>query len=246
MNTLLWILLATVVDGLIAFVGIFTFFMKKKIVEKTIFSMVAFSAGALRAGALFHMLLEGLGKMKAELALSLLLLGFITFFLIERILKWRHCHEGHCDVHPMTSLVVIGDGVHNIIDGIVIAAAFIVDIRFGIVTSLMVYLHEIPQEMGNFSVMVYGGEKKKKALMYNFLAQLTCILGGLVGYFFAKGTSFSAYMLPIAAGGFIYISASDLIPELHKEADIKKSLVAFFWFALGIAFMMFTKFILNV
>ncbi|MCX6710207.1 MAG: ZIP family metal transporter [Candidatus Woesearchaeota archaeon] len=245
MNTFLWILLATVIDGLLAFVGIFTFFMKKKTLKSTIFSLVAFSAGALMAGGLFHMLLEGLEKMKAELALSLFLLGFLIFFAIERVLKWRHCHEEHCDVHPMTSLVVIGDSVHNIVDGLVVAAAFIVSVRFGIITSLMLYLHEIPQELGNFSIMVYGGEKRKKALLYNFLAQLTCIIGGIIGYFFSAGSSFSTYMLPIAAGGFIYISASDLIPELHKEADLKKSMLAFGMFVIGMAFMLATKFLLG-
>lgn len=245
MNTLLWILAATVIDGLIALVGIFSLFMKKKTFNKLIFDLVAFSAGALMAGGLFHLLLESLETLKAVTALSYLMAGFILFFVLERVLKWHHCHERNCKVHPMSSLILIGDGAHNFIDGLVIAASFIVGIPFGILTTAMIYMHEIPQELGNFGILIYSKMKKRRALLYNFLAQLTCVAGGILGYFLKGIGGISTLLIPFAAGGFIYISASDLIPELHKEADMRKSIEAFIFFLVGVGLMLATKFLLN-
>jgi len=245
MNTLAWILIATIIDGLIALVGIFSLFMKKKVFDRLIFGLVAFSAGALMAGGLFHLLLESLEKLKAVTALSYLMAGFILFFVLERVLKWHHCHEKNCKVHPMSSLILMGDGIHNFVDGLVIAASFLIGIPFGILTTTMIYMHEIPQELGNFGILVYSKMKKGKALLYNFLVQLTCILGGVLGYFIRGVGGISTLLLPFAAGGFIYISASDLIPELHKEVNLKKSMEAFLLFLLGIGFMLATKFLLH-
>ncbi|MCX6799087.1 MAG: ZIP family metal transporter, partial [Candidatus Diapherotrites archaeon] len=163
--------------------------------------------------------------------------GFVVFFIIERILHWHHCHEGKCDVHPMSYLVLIGDGIHNFIDGLVIAASFIVGVPFGIITTLLIIGHEVPQELGNFGILVYGGFGRKKALLFSLMAQATCIIGGITGYFISSATSFSLILLPFAAGGFIYIGASDLIPELHKESNMQKAWLSFLLFIAGIAFM---------
>ncbi len=246
MSTLLLIILATIIDGLVAFVGAFSLFIRDKSLQKILLLLVAFSAGALLAGGFLHLLAESLSDMTPDLAFAITLVGFSAFFIIERFLHWHHCHEGNCDVHTFTYLILIGDGVHNFIDGLVMAASFIVSVPFGVVTTLLIIGHEIPQELGDFGILVHGGFDKRKALFFNFASQLTCVIGGIVGFFAASSiSSFTPYLLPFAAGGFFYIAASDLIPELHKESDLKKSILYFVFFALGIGFMMFTKYALG-
>jgi len=240
METLLWILAATVVNSLIALIGVFSLWMKPETLEKVLMLFVAFAAGSLLGGALLHLMAESVENMGFEASAVLLIVGFSIFFVLERFLKWHHCHEvpgEHCETHPVSYLILFGDGLHNFIDGLVIAASFVVSIPFGVITTIVIMGHEIPQELGNFGVLVYGGFEKKKALLYNFVAQLTCVLGGLVGYFLALSEVSVGFLLPIAAGGFIYIATSDLIPELHKEPDIKKSVLAFIVFFLGLAFI---------
>lgn len=244
-ETLLFILLATVVNSFIGLIGILTLWMKDKSLNKILIILVAFSAGALLSGAFFHMMAESLEMMEVMTAFIYLLVGFIVFFLIERFLHWRHCHKGKCDVHPFTHLVLIGDGIHNFIDGLVIAASFMINIPFGWVTTLMIITHEIPQELGDFGVLVYGGFEKIRALGFNFLAQLTCIIGGIIGFFLLYTPESVAFLLPFAAGGFIYIAASDLIPELHKEESVKKSMISFVFFVIGIVFLLGIKVLLG-
>ncbi|MCK4496833.1 MAG: ZIP family metal transporter [Candidatus Aenigmarchaeota archaeon] len=244
-ETLMFILLATIINGFIGLIGVLTLWLNDKSLQKILLILVAFSAGALLSGALFHMMAESLIEMEAMTAFSYLLIGFITFFLIERFLHWHHCHKGRCEVHPFTHLILIGDGIHNFIDGLVIAASFMISIPFGFLTTLMIIAHEIPQELGDFGVLVYGGFQKTKALVFNFLAQLTCIIGGVVGFFFLYTPESIAFLLPFAAGGFIYIAASDLIPELHKEEDLKRSMLSFSFFVIGILFLLGIKLLLG-
>jgi len=245
MSTLLFIIAATVINGLIALVGAFSLLIKENVLQKILLVLVAFSAGALLAGGFFHLLAEAIQTMEINTAFIILLAGFSVFYIIERFLHWHHCHDGKCDVHSFTYLILIGDGVHNFIDGLIIAASFIVSVPFGVITTLMIIGHEIPQELGNFGALVYGGMKKKKALLFNFASQLTCVIGGIAGFFISGIGSFSIFLLPFAAGGFFYIAASDLIPELHKEPKIKKSIVYFLFFLLGISFMVATKMLLG-
>ena len=246
MSILLWIILMTSVVGLISLVGVVSFWVKEKVLRKMLMALVAFSAGALLSGALFHLLVESLEELSPMKAFSFLLVGFVMFFLVERFLHWHHCHNGRCETHRFTYLILFGDGIHNLIDGLIIAASFFVSVPFGIVTSLIIIGHEIPQELGDFGALVYGGFSKFKALAYNFVSQIICVIGGVVGYFLAGSVEgVIPFILPFAAGGFIYISASDLIPELHKEPDIKKSLNSFAFFIVGILFMFITKIILG-
>ena len=245
MSTLLLILIATLINGLVAFVGAFSLLVKEKLLEKMLFVLISFSAGALLAGGLFHLLAESIEMLEMNTAFIILLFGFSSFFIIERFLHWHHCHEGKCDVHAFTYLILIGDGVHNFIDGLVIAASFIVSAPFGVITTLLIIGHEIPQELGDFGALVYGGFKKKKALLFNFASQLTCVIGGIFGFLMAGMGNITPMLLPFAAGGFFYIAASDLIPELHKETDIKKALISFLFFVVGIAFMVLTKLIVG-
>ncbi|MEM0230702.1 MAG: ZIP family metal transporter [Candidatus Woesearchaeota archaeon] len=245
MKTLLWILLATILDGLLGLSGVITLKLREKTFRNVIFWLVAFASGAMFAGGLFHLFLESLHEIGAEAAVLILMGGFIFFFLMERIMRWHHCHEGHCKVHPISSLIVLGDGLHNFIDGLIMAVTFIAGIPLGIITSLMIFAHEIPQELGNFAVLIHSKVKRGRALLLTFLSQITCVLGGITGYFLRNIDPFKNFLMPFAAGGFLYISASDLIPELHKEAKLKKSLSAFALFLTGIIFMIAAKLILE-
>jgi len=237
----LWILLATFLNGLVAFVGSITLLLNKKMFKRVLIVLVAFSTGALLGGAFFHLLAESLGEMPAQDAFIILIIGFSTFFLMERILMWRHCHEMECEIHGYSYLVLVGDGIHNFVDGIIIATAFLSDFNLGIITTFLIIAHEIPQELGDFAVLVHGGFDNIRALIYNFLSQLTSVLGGILGYFIFSGNDLWIFMLPFAAGGFIYIAASDLIPELHREPSIRRAMVSFFFFAIGIVLMFILK-----
>jgi len=241
--TLLWIIIATIIDGLAALVGAFTLSLKKDTFNKILMALVAFSAGALIAGAFFHIMPESLEEGVEPMNLFIIVIfGFALFFIFEKFLYWHHCHEGECKVHPYTYLILFGDGIHNFIDGLIIAAAFLVDTGFGIITTFMIISHELPQELGDFAVLVHGGMKVNKALIYNFISQLTAVLGGVIGFFI--GTSieeFVPFILPFAAGGFLYIGASDLIPQLHNEKSVKKSLLSFTLFILGVLLMLGMK-----
>lgn len=242
METLYWILAATFLNGLVAFAGAFTLGLKPKTLKKILMFLVAFSAGALLGGAFFHLIAESLESIAVDTVFLLVMAGFCVFFVMERYLHWHHCHDTHCKTHPFTYLILVGDGVHNFIDGLVIAASFLVSIPFGVITTLMILAHEIPQELGDFGVLVYGGMEKNKALFYNFLSQLTCVAGGLVGFFLAASFD-PAPLLPFAAGGFIYIATSDLVPELHKEPDNQKAVTHFALFLAGLAFMLAIKWV---
>lgn len=242
--TLIWILSATVLVSLISLIGIFTLGVKTKVFDKILFLLVGFAAGGLIGGAFLHLLPEALEQCGCNLVFIYVLIGFTTFFLMERYLYWRHCHEGVCDVHTFTYLNLIGDGVHNFTDGLIIAASFIIDIKLGIVTTLAVIFHEVPQEMGDFGILVYGGFKKTKALLFNFICALFAILGAVIGYILSGITkNFSLFLISFTAGGFIYIAASDLIPELHKQKDTKRANMAFVAFILGLVFMSLLKFV---
>ncbi len=242
MEALVWILLVTFLDGLVAFAGAFTLALKDKTLRRVLFVLIAFSAGAMVGGSLLHLLpesFEGLGDV--DLAMLIFIAGFSLFFIIERFLHWHHCHEeGVCKVHTYSYMVLLGDAIHNFIDGLVIAASFLTDFRLGLVSSVLILGHEIPQEIGDFAVVLHGGMKKTKALLYNFLAQLTAVLGGLAGFLWFND-QLKALMLPFAAGGFMYIAASDLIPELHKEPKLGKAVLAFCFFLLGVLVMLAIK-----
>lgn len=239
---LTWIIASTFMISLIAFIGILTLSLKEKLLNEILILLVALSAGALMGGAFLHLIPEAI-EFGSDIFIYILV-GFVLFFLVEKILHWRHCHHGNCKIHTFVYMNLFGDFVHNFIDGLVIAASFAVDIKLGITTVIAIALHEIPQEIGDFGVLIYGGFKKSKALLLNFLIALTAVLGGIAGYLLSGYTeTFSMFLLPFAAGGFIYIAASDLIPELRKEAGLKKSLPIFIVFLIGIGIMYLVKFI---
>ena len=243
--TLLNILIATIIISLIAFVGAFTFLLKKELLNKALLVLVALSTGALLGGAFLHLLPEAIAEKDADLAVFLyLLLGFSIFFVLEQFLHWRHQHSAAPNVKPFSYLILVSDAVHNFIDGLVIAASFVTSFPLGVATTLAVSLHEIPQELGDFAVLIYGGFRPKRALLLNFIAQLTAILGGVTGYLASSVMQTSViYLLPFAAGNFIYIAAADLIPEIKHQVSLRRSVIHFVVFLIGIAIMLAIKYI---
>ncbi len=174
------------------------------------------------------------------------IIGIAFFFVMEKFLYWRHCHEGKCPVHIFAYLNLIGDGIHNFIDGMIIAASFIFSPDLGFATTLAVIFHEIPQEIGDFAVLMYGGFAKRKALVYNFVSALTAVAGSLVTYCLASYIQgVEGFLVPFAAGGFIYIAATDLMPELHKRTQAKESLMQFLAILIGIGLMSTLKILLT-
>ncbi|MBS3107782.1 ZIP family metal transporter [Candidatus Woesearchaeota archaeon] len=236
MDTIWLIILSTIIISLTSFVGIITLVLKRNLTERVIYFLVALSAGTLLGGAFIHLIPESLEI--GNIAFGYVILGFIIFFFIEKVLHWRHCHKGHCAVHEFASMTLIGDSIHNFIDGLALAAAFVIDFRLGWITTIAIASHEIPQELGDFGVLIHGGFSKARALFMNFIVAATAILGGVVGYFMNNLIeSFTPILLAITAGGFIYISASDLIPELRNKATDWKMLINFFIFVMGIFLM---------
>ena len=236
METLFFIILSTFLVSLISFIGIIFLLLKENLIDKILMILVSLSAGVLIGTAFLHLIPESLEKFNENIFIYVLI-GFILFFLIEKILHWRHCHDTKCKIHSFAYMNLFGEAIHNFIDGLIIAASFINNFSLGLATSLAVALHEIPQELSDFGVLVYGGFNKIKALFINFLIALTAVAGGLIGYYLLNSESVIKFLLPFAAGGFIYIAASDLIPELSKEIDIKKAFLNFGIFILGIILM---------
>ena len=245
MGNLGLIISSTLVISLGALIGVVTVGMNKKRLDKILVFLVSLSAGAMMGGAFLHLLPESLEVLKTETVFLLLLAAFAGFFLIEKVLHWHHCHKGDCEEHPLGKINLVGDGVHNFLDGLIIAGAFGVSVKLGLVTALAMALHEIPQEIGDFGVLIYAGWKRKKAMIYNFLVALLVVVGGIVGYGLSNIEMFVGILMPVAAGGFIYIAASDLMPELKTEPDLKKSMGSFGVFLLGIGLMWLLKILLN-
>lgn len=247
MFELTYIILATVVVSFLSFVGIITLSLKDQILNKILLILVGLSAGTLMGGAFLHLLPEATEYNTGLDVFIYVLVGFIIFFIIEKVLHWRHCHKDECEIHTFTYMNLIGDSIHNFIDGLIMAASFVVSIPLGVTTTIAISSHEIPQEIGDFGVLIYGGFSKKKALLLNFLVALTAVLGGIIGYFISNLVeNATLFILPFAAGGFIYIAATDLIPEIKKELSMKKYMATLSVFILGILFMWITKYLFQV
>jgi zinc and cadmium transporter len=243
MNTFIYILISTFLISAGALAGILTLALQAEKLNKILLMLVSLSAGALMGGAFIHLLPEASQELDSSALYGMVLFSFIAFFFVEKLFHWRHCHKGQCQVHTFGYMNLCGDAVHNFIDGLILAAAFITDIHLGIVTTLAIALHEIPQEIGDFGVLLYAGFEKRKAMIANFSVALTVVLGGIVGFFLSSLDSFVAYLLPFAAGGFIYIAASDLMPEIRKEQGLKKSLASFGVFLIGVLIMYLVTFL---
>jgi len=237
----LYSLVSVLIISLIAFVGVFTLSIKTNKLSKILLYLVSFSAGALFGDAFLHLLPEVVEKFGLSTQISFSILGgIVLFFVTEKFIHWQHCHtptkKGH--VHSFAIMNLIGDGFHNFLDGLIIGASYLANIPTGIATTIAVAFHEIPQEIGDFGVLVHGGFSKSKALFLNFVSATFAILGLVVSLLLARFVeNLTSYIIPVAIGGFIYIAGSDLIPELHKEFTTKKAMIELGMFLLGILVM---------
>ena len=226
----------------ISLIGIFTLSVKTKLLNRALFVFVSFAAGAMLGDAFIHLLPEAVEEKGFTIEVSLsILLGIAILFLVEKVIHWRHCHHTPTEhhVHPFAIMNLLGDSVHNFIDGLIIGASYLVSIPIGIATTIAVILHEIPQEISDFAVLVHGGFTKGKALFLNLVTALVAVLGVVVALLIGfRAESFASLLVPFAAGSFIYILSADLIPEIHKEVRLRKSIVQFIAFLLGIGIML--------
>ena len=233
-STLLLILASVFVVSLISFAGVVTLVMRRKQMDKALIFLVSFSAGSCFGGAFIHLLPEAIEEGGAEVV-GFAIIGILVFFVMEKFLFWQHCHKPGCHEHTFAYMNLVGDGIHNFIDGVVIAASYMASVQLGVASTIAIVLHEIPQEIGDFAVLIHGGFTTNRAIALNFLTALTAVLGALAGVVIIP--SFGGSLAPIlsfAAGGFIYIAGSDLVPELHKEVDIKRSWGVFVSLILGV------------
>ena len=242
LQTWIYTIASVLLISLISFIGLLTLSIKADKLKKILIYFISFSAGALFGGAFLHLLPELIEQTQilTPITAIYILLGILIFFILEKCVHWNHCHmpitQDH--IHSFAIMNLIGDSFHNFLDGLIIASSYLLSIPTGIATTIAVALHEIPQEIGDFGVLLHGGFSKTKALAINFITALTAIIGALVALILGSMVNnISLILVPITIGGFIYIAGSDLIPELHKECSAKQSLLQAIIFALGIAVM---------
>lgn len=239
---LIWFysILSVVIVSLVSLIGVFALGIKVEKLKKILILLLAFSAGALLGDAFIHLIPEIVEESGFGLNVSVyILLGILLFFVLEKVIHWQHCHmpvtKDH--VHSFAKMNLVGDGLHNFIDGMIIAASYMINIPTGIATTIAVVVHEIPQEIGDFGILLHGGYTKAKALLLNLGTALIAILGAVVALWLGNIEGIEVILTGIAAGGFIYIAGSDLIPEMHKETKISNSLAQMVAFIIGILIM---------
>ena len=232
---------SVIIVSLISLIGDFSLSIKEEFIKKYIGLFISLAVGALLGDALIHLIPETFKNSSNSVFVSLLIIsGILVFFTLEKFLHWHHHGEDKDEpnIHPVGKLLLFTDGFHNLIDGIIIGVSFLVSIPVGIATTLAVVLHEIPQEIGDFAVLIHSGYDKKRALWLNFLSALMAIVGVFFALIFGSiAEAFTLWILPIAAGGFIYIAVADLIPELHKTKELKYSVLQLGTLLVGILTM---------
>ena len=225
---LLYIVLATLLISLISLVGIL---ISLKYIKKLLHYFISFAAGTLIAVSFFDLMPHALEElhdlgMHIEESVIFIAIGIILFFLIEKLIHWHHCGKDHCDEKPTGLLILTGDFVHNFLDGVLIAGAFMLDFTTGIIMTFTVAIHEIPQEFGDFAVLLHSGFSKNKALLLNFVSALSAVLGGVIGYFmFDQIEGIAPFAVLITAGGFLYIALTDIVPAMHKHGANTKIVI---------------------
>lgn len=244
MSVLAWIIVSGILMSCIALVGAFTLMMSQTTLNTILLPLVAFAAGSLIGGAVLHMIPAAVTAMANDSSLYFwLIAGFMSFFALEQFLNWHHSHSSDPDAEqrqPLTYLILIADALHNFIGGMSVAASFLVSVPLGITAWLAAAAHEVPQELGDFAVLVHGGWDKRQALLFNFLSALTFLLGSLVAYVVSASVDV-VFLVPFAAGNFIYIGAADLIPEVKKENQLKRNLIHFVAFSLGVGLLLVVR-----
>jgi zinc and cadmium transporter len=259
LNTLVWIILATLVSGVLSVLaaGIFLALPSKQR-EGVLPHLVSFATGALLGAALLALIphaVLGAGSERVHQVGIALIAGIALFFVLEKFLLWRHCHDDHCDEHTVSdhehaqarrkasgTLVLVGDALHNVLDGVLIAAAFLTDVHLGIVTAVAIMAHEIPQEVGNFAVLLHSGVSRRRALALNLLSSLTAVIGGVVGFFALEAAVRALpFALAVAAASLLYVAVADLIPGLHRRIDPRSSITQVLLIGCGIAIIAFAE-----
>jgi zinc and cadmium transporter len=237
-GTLGWIIAAGILMSTIALVGAVTMALSAEMRERLILPLVAFSAGSLLGGAMLHMIPEAVERSHGTLPVyPWVLFGFTTFFALEQFLHWHHWHDDSTDrKSPLSTLMIVGDSLHNFLGGLAVAGAFLVDISLGITTWIVAAAHEVPQELGKYGVLLHGGWSKQRALLVSVASSLTFLVGGVFAYAVSVRIDV-AFLVPFAAGNFLYIAASDLVPEVNKHQSIRINLLHFFSFVAGIALL---------
>jgi zinc and cadmium transporter len=230
-----------IIVSFISFVGVFFLALGEEKVKRYVEIFISLAVGALLGDAFIHLIPETLeNSSNTTLASILIIVGIIIFLVMEKFLHWHHHKDDTTEhhIHPVGKLILLTDGFHNLIDGVIIGVSFLVSIPLGIATTLAVVLHEIPQEIGDFAVLIHSGYTAKRALWLNFFSALTAVLGVVIALIFGSiAESFTLWILPIAAGGFIYIAVADLIPELQKTKEIKYSILQILTVLVGISLM---------
>jgi zinc and cadmium transporter len=251
MSAALYAVAAVSLVSLISLIGLFAISLKESTLDRILFILISFSAGSILGTAFLDLLPEAIhifGETLLTPALYFITLGFLAFFFLERFIYWFHGHvHGYDPVHhsdhrvfvkKFVYLNLVGDAIHNLIDGMIIAGSFLIGPSIGVATTVAVLFHELPQEIGDFGVLVYGGFSKYRALLFNFLSALSALLGVFLTLNFAQHfDDFVGTLLAIAAGGFIYLASSELIPEMQRETDLKKSIIQFSLFIVGLMFI---------
>lgn len=240
-NVWLYTILSVSIVSLISLIGIIFVFVNTERLKFILLFLVSFSVGGLFGDALIHLIPESFKNSNNNLLVSIfIILGILIFFVLEKFFSWRHCHlptsEHH--PHPIAMMNIIGDGLHNLIDGMIIGASYLVSPSIGFSTTLAVIIHEIPQEIGDYSILIYGGFSKKKAMIANFLSASVAVFGAIISLLIGpRIEAYSNLLMPLTAGGFIYLAGSDLIPELHKETEINRSVWQFVGIISGVGVM---------
>ncbi len=232
---------SVVLVSLFSLVGILLLLLREKILNYVVILLVSFSSGSLFGNAFIHLLPETVARNGFTVWVSIFTLsGIAGCFVVEKFVHWRHVHStAHSEVEAFAYMNLLGDAVHNLLDGVVIVSAYALDISVGIATTIAILFHEIPQEMGDFGVLVHGGLSRKKALFFNFVTALTALIGALLTMVLINfAQQLTVFLIPFSAGTFIYIAGSDLIPQLHKENEIRDSLLQLVFFSLGISVML--------
>ena len=272
--TLLWIVLCTLLSGVLSVLAAGVFLaLPARQREGVLPHLVSFATGALLGAALLALIphaVIGAGNERVHEVGIALIAGIALFFVLEKFLLWRHCHDDHCDEHTVSdlhhhghdhghnhnrdhrhdsarkkasgSLVLVGDALHNLLDGVLIAAAFLTDVHLGIVTSLAIMAHEIPQEVGNFAVLLHSGVSRRRALVLNLFTSLTAVIGGVIGYFaLEKALVALPFAVAVAAASLLYVAVADLIPGLHRKIDPRSSVTQVLLIGVGIALIAFAE-----
>jgi zinc and cadmium transporter len=258
MHLLFLIVMFTALGGVLSVLAASVFLLLPEKQRKQVLPHgVSFATGALLAVAFWGLIPHAFEEVQPEQFQTLsatILAGLLGFFVLEKLLIWRHCHSGSCEAHVQTdeihshshnhqaagTLIILGDSIHNFVDGILIAAAFLTDVKLGIVTSLAVAAHEIPQEVGDFAILLQSGYSKNKALLYNILASLGTVVGGVLAYYGLEDLHDKLpYFLTLAASSFIYIAVADLIPTLHKKTELKASIEQIILIVTGVLFILY-------